>query len=69
MCYCRNVPNRGFNKFQIDDAGVTMKEILQKVLKRRKIRIRPGKTSFMQALTGHKSIPLYKHVFFVVIVF
>lgn len=37
-----NIPNRGFNKFQVDDAGVTMKEILQKILKRRKIRIRPG---------------------------
>lgn len=37
-----NVPNRGFNKFQLEDANVTLKEILQKILKRRKIRIRPG---------------------------
>ena len=37
-----NIPNRGFNKFQFDDAAITMKDILQKILKRRKIRIRPG---------------------------
>ena len=45
--YFRNIPNRGFNKFQLDDASVTMKEILQKVLKRRKIRIRPGKMDLL----------------------
>ncbi|XP_052790210.1 target of rapamycin complex 2 subunit MAPKAP1-like isoform X2 [Mya arenaria] len=37
-----NIPHRGFNKFQIENANVTMKEILEKVLKRRKIKVRPG---------------------------
>ncbi|KAK3593720.1 hypothetical protein CHS0354_013618 [Potamilus streckersoni] len=37
-----NIPNRGFNKFQMDSMSITMREILERVLKRRKIRVRPG---------------------------
>lgn len=36
------VPNRGFNKFQVDSMNIPMKDILDKILKRRKIRPRPG---------------------------
>ncbi|KAL4223239.1 Target of rapamycin complex 2 subunit mapkap1 [Mactra antiquata] len=39
-----NVPHRGFNKFQIDGMSISMKEILDKVLKRRKIKVRPGQS-------------------------
>ncbi|KAL8575684.1 hypothetical protein ACOMHN_055873 [Nucella lapillus] len=37
-----NVPNRGFNKFQLDSLNVPMRSILEKVINRRKIRTRPG---------------------------
>ncbi|KAH3777865.1 hypothetical protein DPMN_179313 [Dreissena polymorpha] len=37
-----NIPHRGFNKFPIDNTNILMKEILDKVLKRRKIKVRPG---------------------------
>jgi len=40
--YYRFVPNRGFNKFQVENMSTTMKEILQRVLKRRKVKLRPG---------------------------
>ncbi|KAJ8300924.1 hypothetical protein KUTeg_022443 [Tegillarca granosa] len=36
------VPNRGFNKFQVENMNITLKEILNKIIKRRKIKIRPG---------------------------
>lgn len=36
------VPNRGFNKFQVENMNTTIREILQRVLKRRKVKIRPG---------------------------
>ncbi|CAL1529769.1 unnamed protein product [Lymnaea stagnalis] len=37
-----NVPNRGFNKFQVDSMTVTMRELMDKVIKKRKIKLRPG---------------------------
>nr|KAG5701742.1 hypothetical protein BaRGS_004344 [Batillaria attramentaria] len=37
-----NVPSRGFNKFQVDTMNIPMRTILQKVINRRKIRVRPG---------------------------
>ncbi|KAH9489128.1 Target of rapamycin complex 2 subunit mapkap1 [Bulinus truncatus] len=37
-----NIPNRGFNKFQVDSMTVTMRELMDKVIKKRKMRIRPG---------------------------
>ncbi|XP_025114172.1 target of rapamycin complex 2 subunit MAPKAP1-like isoform X2 [Pomacea canaliculata] len=37
-----NIPNRGFNKFQLDTINIPMRAILQKVINRRKIRVRPG---------------------------
>ncbi|XP_059145208.1 target of rapamycin complex 2 subunit MAPKAP1-like [Physella acuta] len=37
-----NVPNRGFNKFQVDSMSVTMRELMDKVIKKRKMKIRPG---------------------------
>ncbi|KAK7094489.1 target of rapamycin complex 2 subunit MAPKAP1-like [Littorina saxatilis] len=37
-----NVPNRGFNKFQVDSLNMPMRSILEKVINRRKIRTRPG---------------------------
>ncbi|KAL5011995.1 hypothetical protein ScPMuIL_010546 [Solemya velum] len=37
-----NIPNRGFNKFQINSPSILMKEILQKVIKRRKVKQRQG---------------------------
>lgn len=36
------VPNRGFNKFQVDNMNTPMRDILQRILKRRKMRSRPG---------------------------
>lgn len=42
LCFCRYVPNRGFNKFQVENMNTTIREILQRVLKRRKVKIRPG---------------------------
>lgn len=39
-----NVPHRGFNKFQIDSMNIPVKAILEKVLKRRKIKVRPGQS-------------------------
>ncbi|XP_060602079.1 target of rapamycin complex 2 subunit MAPKAP1-like [Ruditapes philippinarum] len=39
-----NVPHRGFNKFQIDSLNISMRDILEKVLKRRKIKVRPGQS-------------------------
>lgn len=36
------VPNRGFNKFQMENMNIPMRDILQRILKRRKIRPRPG---------------------------
>lgn len=37
-----NVPSRGFNKFQLDTMNIPMRAVLQKVINRRKIRVRPG---------------------------
>ncbi|KAI8779304.1 target of rapamycin complex 2 subunit MAPKAP1 [Biomphalaria glabrata] len=37
-----NIPNRGFNKFQVDSLTVTMRELMEKVIKKRKMKIRPG---------------------------
>lgn len=39
-----NIPNRGFNKFQIENMNISLKDVLQKVLKRRKIKVRPGQS-------------------------
>ncbi|XP_053398792.1 target of rapamycin complex 2 subunit MAPKAP1-like isoform X2 [Mercenaria mercenaria] len=39
-----NVPHRGFNKFQVESMNIPMREILDKVLKRRKIKVRPGQS-------------------------
>lgn len=39
-----NVPHRGFNKFQVEDTNIQMREIMEKVLKRRKIKVRPGQS-------------------------
>ncbi|KAK3087119.1 hypothetical protein FSP39_001919 [Pinctada imbricata] len=36
------VPNRGFNKFQVASMNTTVGEIMQRVIKRRKIKLRPG---------------------------
>ncbi|XP_041369186.1 target of rapamycin complex 2 subunit MAPKAP1-like isoform X2 [Gigantopelta aegis] len=36
------VPNKGFNKFQVPSANIQMKVILEKVIRRRKIKVRPG---------------------------
>ncbi|CAG5127024.1 unnamed protein product, partial [Candidula unifasciata] len=36
------VPNRGFNKFQVDSMSITMRELMEKVLKKRKIKVRQG---------------------------
>uniref|UniRef100_A0A0B7A0Q7 Target of rapamycin complex 2 subunit MAPKAP1 n=1 Tax=Arion vulgaris TaxID=1028688 RepID=A0A0B7A0Q7_9EUPU len=37
-----NVPNRGFNKFQVDSMAMSMRELMDKVIKKRKIKIRQG---------------------------
>lgn len=39
-----NIPNRGFHKFPIDSVHITMKEILDKTLKKRKIKVKPGQS-------------------------
>ncbi|GFN77552.1 target of rapamycin complex 2 subunit mapkap1 [Plakobranchus ocellatus] len=36
------VPNRGFNKFQVDSMTITMRELMDKVIKKRKMKIRQG---------------------------
>ncbi|XP_067661871.1 target of rapamycin complex 2 subunit MAPKAP1-like [Haliotis asinina] len=43
-----NVPSRGFNKFQVDSMNVPMKDILNKVLKRRKIKVKPGLNYYLE---------------------
>lgn len=50
---CRHIPHRGFNKFQIDNTNIAMKDILEKVFKRRKIKVRPGKLGLSKHLTKH----------------
>lgn len=45
--FSRYVPNRGFNKFQMESMNIPMRDILQRILKRRKIRPRPGKNVFI----------------------
>ncbi|ESP00893.1 hypothetical protein LOTGIDRAFT_180365 [Lottia gigantea] len=37
-----HIPNRGFNKFQVDDNNVQLRILMEKVLRRRKIKLRPG---------------------------
>ncbi|KAK6194655.1 hypothetical protein SNE40_000252 [Patella caerulea] len=37
-----HIPNRGFNKFQVDDDNLPLREMMEKVLRRRKIKLRPG---------------------------
>lgn len=37
-----HVPNRGYNSFQVESMQVTMRELMEKVIKRRKIKIRYG---------------------------
>ncbi|KAK3707513.1 hypothetical protein RRG08_016608 [Elysia crispata] len=36
------VPNRGFNKFQVDSMTITMRELMDKVIKKRKMKVRQG---------------------------
>ncbi|XP_048245100.1 target of rapamycin complex 2 subunit MAPKAP1-like isoform X2 [Haliotis rufescens] len=43
-----NVPSRGFNKFQVDNINIPMKDILNKVLKRRKIKVKPGLSYYLE---------------------
>ncbi|XP_033732497.1 LOW QUALITY PROTEIN: target of rapamycin complex 2 subunit MAPKAP1-like [Pecten maximus] len=45
------VPHRGFNKFQMEGMDIPMKDILQRVLKRRKVKIRPGQSYNLEKQT------------------
>lgn len=51
------VPHRGFNKFQMDTMDIPMREILNKILKRRKVKIRPGQSYNLEKQT-EPGVPL-----------
>ena len=59
--FTSNIPDRGFQKIPIDDDSVLMKELLEKVLIRRKLNlIKGGSKIFLPCL---KCIVVLKHEF------